>query len=78
MVNTGRQGKRCRAKRMIHSHGAVITSFHQGTITYEMDNLDRRLILVQWDAGVSTYVFPHEVEILGERQFDEDGTEQSA
>ncbi|HWP58413.1 MAG TPA: hypothetical protein VNL14_11025 [Candidatus Acidoferrales bacterium] len=64
MIDYTRSGLRCRAKRTIRSHAAVILPLSQGTIVYETENLGRRLILVQWDAQVSTYVFEEEIEIL--------------
>jgi hypothetical protein len=33
-----------------------------------MDNLDRHLILVQWDQGFTVPVFPHEIEICAEEE----------
>jgi hypothetical protein len=64
MIDYTRSGTRCRAKRMIRSHAAVIMPFTQGTIVYEIENLERRLILVKWDTGGSTYVLSEEIEIL--------------
>ncbi|HXG52811.1 MAG TPA: hypothetical protein VNN77_15545 [candidate division Zixibacteria bacterium] len=37
----------------------------EGTILYDIENLGRRLISVRWDIGVTDYVFPSEIEILG-------------
>jgi hypothetical protein len=63
MIDTKRTGKRCRAKKVLRSHAAMIPAHNQGTIAYEVENLGRRLILVRWDHGPSTYVFPDEDEI---------------
>jgi hypothetical protein len=41
---------------------------NQGTIVYEIEDLERQLILVQWDGGPSLYVFPSEIEITGTRE----------
>ena len=54
---------RCGAKNMIRSREVTIQPPNQGTVIYEMENLGRRLILVQWDGGSSTYAFPDEVDI---------------
>jgi hypothetical protein len=52
-----------------HSHG---------TIRYELDNLDRRLVFVDWDNGMTVLVFPHEIEVLeGERLGDSRGRGQA-
>ncbi|HWP57270.1 MAG TPA: hypothetical protein VNL14_05245 [Candidatus Acidoferrales bacterium] len=51
---------------MIRSHAALVPPLAAGTITYEIENLDRRLILVQWDQGPATYAFNEDLEIIGE------------
>ena len=48
---------------MIRSREVTIQPANQGTIIYEIENLGRRLILVQWDGDSSTYAFPDEVDI---------------
>jgi hypothetical protein len=68
MIDMKRRGMRCAAKKVIRSHGVMIQPTNQGTILYEMENLGRRLILVQWDDSSSTYVFPDEVEMTGTRR----------
>jgi len=37
--------------------------FSYGTIRYEMENLDRHLVFVEWENGMSTPVFAHEIEL---------------
>jgi hypothetical protein len=76
MIDTKRTGKRCRAKKMIRNHTGVIAPLSQGTIRYEIENLGRELIYVQWDAGPAAYVFSDEIEILsgnGPATFCENG-----
>jgi hypothetical protein len=34
------------------------------TMQHDIDNLGRRLIEVEWDVGITAYVFPSEIEIL--------------
>jgi hypothetical protein len=65
MIDTKRKGIRCRAKKLIRDHGVTIEPDNQGTIVYEIEDLERRLILVEWDGGPSLYVFPSEIEITG-------------
>ncbi len=67
MIDTKRRGIRCRAKKMIRDHGVTIEPDNQGTIVYEIEDLGRRLILVEWDGDSSFYVFPSEIEIRGTR-----------
>jgi hypothetical protein len=35
-----------------------------GTIRYGLENLGRQLVLVDWDMGKATLVFPNEIELL--------------
>ncbi len=64
MVDRYKNGMRCRAKRIIRSHAAMISRSNEGTIANELENLGRTLILVRWDTGPSTYAFPDEIEII--------------
>jgi hypothetical protein len=47
MIDRKRKGMRCGAKNMIRSREVTIQPANQGTVIYEMENLGRRLILVQ-------------------------------
>ena len=64
MIDSTRKGLRCRTKRMIRSHAGILGSSSPGTIAHELDNLGRQLILVQWDAGICTYVSPEQIELV--------------
>jgi hypothetical protein len=66
------KGLRCRARREIRTYSGKIAAFSEGMIVSETANLDRRLLRVRWENGVSAYVFPHEVQILNEG-FDVNG-----
>lgn len=57
------KGKRCRAERAIIGHQGIVKANTEGTIQHVIDNLDRQLINVEWDNGVTMYAFPDEVEI---------------
>ena len=57
------KGTRCRAERAIIGHQGSVKANTEGTIQHVIDNLDRRLINVEWDNGVTMYAFPDEVEI---------------
>jgi hypothetical protein len=48
MIDTKRKGIRCRAKKLIRDHGVTIEPDNQGTIVYEIEDLERQLILVEW------------------------------
>jgi hypothetical protein len=64
VIEKRKSGMRCRAKSTLHSPIAIIQPGDQGTIAYEVENLGRRLILVQWDNGASMYAFAEEIEIM--------------
>jgi hypothetical protein len=55
---------RCRAVRFVRTVAGDLRKDTQGTIRYEIDNLDRRLVLVDWDQGFTVPVFPHEIAML--------------
>jgi hypothetical protein len=56
-------GKRCRAEKTITGHQGIVKVNTEGTIQHVIDNLDRQLINVEWDNGVTMYAFPDELEI---------------
>jgi hypothetical protein len=64
MIDKRNSGMRCRAKATLHSHSAMVQSGEQGTINYEVENLGRRMFLVEWDNGSSMFAFPDEIEIV--------------
>jgi hypothetical protein len=66
MIGTNLTGARCRATRVVRSHRGLIARSSQGVIQHDIDNLGRRLISVQWDAGITDYVFPSEIEIIAD------------
>lgn len=57
-------GTRCRATRRVHHPAGSIDRHAHGTIRYGMENLGRELVLVDWDTGKATVVFPEEIELL--------------
>ncbi len=63
-MDTRLRGAKCRSTKPIRSHRGVIRISTEGTIQYDIYNLGRRLISVQWDGGVTDYVFPSEIEII--------------
>jgi hypothetical protein len=68
-VSNGRykpDGNGCRATKEISSHRGPIRRYSEGIIQYDIDNLGRHLISVQWDNGVIDYVYPLEIEVLGQ------------
>jgi hypothetical protein len=63
MINLSQNGMRCRATTEIRTHEGLIRRFTEGTIQAVIDNLGRQLINVEWDSGITTYVFFNEIEI---------------
>ncbi|HWO42255.1 MAG TPA: hypothetical protein VNO43_10680 [Candidatus Eisenbacteria bacterium] len=70
MIDTTLAGLRCRATKEIRSQHGVTARFSEGTIQYDIDNCGRHLLSVQWDNGVTDYVFPFEIEIIDDDEFD--------
>ena len=64
MIDLSSKGLRCRAARELRTNWGRVASFTEGTIEYEIMNLGRKLILVEWDNGLSAYVYPNEIEII--------------
>lgn len=68
MIDSTLAGMRCRATREIRTCQGLIRRYSEGIIQYDMENLGRHLIRVQWDCGVVDYAYPLELEILGHEE----------
>lgn len=66
MIDSTLSGMRCRATKEIRTCQGLIRRYTEGIIQYDMENLGRHLIRVQWDSGVVDYAYPVEIEILGQ------------
>jgi hypothetical protein len=53
--------RRCRLLRPLRDHQGVIRYGEQPTLVREVSNLGRRMYLVRFDDGTSTFVFPDEI-----------------
>jgi hypothetical protein len=62
MIHLSQNGMRCRAIKEIRTHDGLIRRFTEGTIQGVIDNLGRQLTNVEWDSGITTYVFFNEIE----------------
>ena len=51
--------------RDIRDYQGVVSASAEGTIEYEIENLGRHLINVQWDNGVTLNVLADDIEIIG-------------
>ena len=68
MIDRSHSGARCRTLRHVNTLEGVLLRDSYGTLRYEMDNLGRRLVFVDWDNGMSVPVFPHEIEVLEQEE----------
>jgi hypothetical protein len=66
MVDRTYAGARCRTGRHLNTPDGPLPRDTHGTIRYEMNNLDRRLVFVDWSNGMNVLVFAEEIEILGQ------------
>lgn len=64
MINRIFSGSRCRVIRHVQYPGGVVNRLTHGTIRYGMENLGRDLVLVDWDTGRTTLVFPDDIELI--------------
>jgi hypothetical protein len=64
MIDRTRAGMRCRTIRFVRTVEGDLPKDAYGTIRYEMENLGRLLVLVEWDRGFIVPVFPHEIEVM--------------
>jgi hypothetical protein len=63
MIDRTRAGLRCRTIRFVRTVEGDLPKDACGTIRYEIENLGRLLVLVEWDRGFTVPVFPHEIEV---------------
>ena len=63
MINRTQAGLRCHTRHLVRTVKGDLPRESHGTILYEMENLGRQLILVNWDNGIAVPVFPDEIEI---------------
>ena len=64
MISRTFSGSRCRIIRAVPCPGGSIARNTHGTVRYAMHNLGRDLVLVDWDTGKSTLVFPDDIEMM--------------
>jgi hypothetical protein len=56
-------GKHCKLQKPVRDHEGRSRFSEQPRILREVNNLDRRMYLVQFDDGATTFLFPDEVVI---------------
>jgi hypothetical protein len=67
MIDRTHAGFRCKTRLLVRTVKGDLPRGSQGTLVYEMDNLGRHLILVNWDRGFSVPAFPDEIELENEQ-----------
>lgn len=63
MIDQSKTGTRCRTTRFVRTVQEDLPRDTQGTIRYEIENLERHLVLVDWDLRLTVPVFPHEIAL---------------
>jgi hypothetical protein len=64
VINRLFTGSRCKTVRpLAHPRGSIDRHTH-GTIRYGLENLGRDLVMVDWDTGKASMVFPSDIELL--------------
>lgn len=66
MIDRTHTGLRCHTLHLVRTVKGDLPRGSQGAVVYEMDNLGRHLILVNWDSGISVPVFPDEIALEDE------------
>ena len=66
MLDRTHAGLRCHTRYLVRTVNGDLPRDSHGTVVYELDNLGRHLILVEWDTGISVPVFPDEIELQHE------------
>jgi hypothetical protein len=56
--------RRCQLARPIRDPSGIVRFRENPEIVREVENLGRRLILVRFNDGATTFPFPHEVSVL--------------
>lgn len=64
MLNRLFTGSRCMNVRPIAHPAGAIDRHTSGTIRYGLENLGRDLVMVDWDTGKASMVFPSDIEIF--------------
>lgn len=65
MIDRVIAGRRCRALRTVPHPRAPVVRHCEGRVRYGLENLGRTLLMVDWDDGKATLVFPTDVELVG-------------
>jgi hypothetical protein len=56
-------GRRCRLLKPVRDHEGLSRYSEKPRILRSVDNLGRRMLLVQFDDGATTFLFPDEVVV---------------
>ena len=61
MIDRTQTGTRCYTTRFIRTVKGDLPRGSCGMVLYAVENLGRRLILVDWNIGITVPVFPEEI-----------------
>ncbi len=63
MMDRSLDGKRCRTIRPVPHHAGYLPRRLEGTVRYQVENLGRTLLRVDFDSGTSVMVLPDDVAV---------------
>ncbi len=63
IITEGLVGRHCKLQKPVRDHDGRSRFSEQPRILREVNNLDRRMYLVQFEDGATTFLFPDEVVI---------------
>ncbi|MGH7840917.1 MAG: hypothetical protein ACREQT_05280 [Candidatus Binataceae bacterium] len=63
IIGQGTIGRRCHLLRPVRDHEGRTRFDEKPVILREVNNLDRRMFLVQFENGSTTFLFPDEINI---------------
>ncbi len=64
MIDRLLSGQRCRALKTLPHPRSPVPRHGEGSVRYGMENVGRTLLMVDWDDGKATLVFPTDIEIV--------------
>lgn len=63
MMDRSLDGRRCRTIRPVPHHAGYLPRRLEGTVRYQVENLGRTLLRVDFDTGTSVMVLPDDVAL---------------
>jgi hypothetical protein len=64
MIDRLLSGQRCRALKTLPHPSSPVLRHLEGRVRYGMENVGRTLLMIDWDDGKATLVFPADIELV--------------